>query len=732
MTLRSGLTALLLGGTLLAGSPSRCPAQNDIEFGRTGISGTGWNATDSNYQKNKSADSKILLVLSEVQLVGQNNAFKGFDAGSFNSLLLFALNSTPFLDVFTSASVLSQPSKAPEVARLASVIQNLDGSGIWTGDLMRSDGKVVRLGPVVVADSGGSRLESLRTITEIVTRNLRETDGAKKPAAIRSVCVEALEKSDGQGAAEFRSLLVAALRRARVPIRETESANECGGDAKASPEDVSLFAEIRTAGAWSITPTLIWQRFDRIPLPIFRGNEEEYAREQADYARLLVSAVRSYLGDCPTSAFAQVAGVSSRSDAEKRDVAQLLLVRQECPYLAAAILERGMTEQSDTVIGVSRAYRQAREPHSAERLLSRALKEGSSRPELLASMHYELALASYEQYHFEEAMDNFRLALNGGSFPEIHTKYAQAAYLAGDNEVASDHVELALKRDEFDIQARVLAIHLALDRAAASDDTGANTAQFTEALNHAIIVIQTAPRGTSSIESIIKDIASRAFSARPMRKENVELTDKALNLLLASEAEDAEVLLMRGRARIWLAGEDESKRLEALQDLRRAADLAKQMPAADLAKKVELQVVDVELAEGYFLNAKFEDAARTAQRFLIEKRPPDSDTTSYEPVAYLIKFASEALAGRSVRADRGAEEFRKQIQGYYSWPRLAPGFPAQKKGTAIPLAEWSFASFDTYVCGLKHPARDAVLSASQLLQKKLDAERLPQECTAVN
>jgi hypothetical protein len=194
------------------------------------------------------------------------------------------------------------------------------------------------------------------------------------------------------------------------------------------------------------------------------------------------------------------------------------------------------------------------------------------------------------------------------------------------------------------------------------------------------------------------------------------LAERAFSVLLPSDSYDADLFLERGRLRVLLSQQGYKYKIaEAVQDLDRAANLSKQKGFGN----PELQLIDLELAEAYFFNSDFKNADRAAEEFLAKRHGGTSHVATYEPVAYLLKYASEALEASGPQRQQ-IDNLQADIKSYSQWPVLTiPIASGTKKPIDVPISEWRFENFDRYVCGISQPQRELVLEMSRSVQARL-------------
>jgi hypothetical protein len=654
------------------------------------------------------------LVLTDVQIIG-SSLDKGLDLNSFNAVLKFALSANPNLDVSIVPAGVSGADKTPDAAKLASIVQAAGETTLWAGDLTLVDGKTtVRLGPVILGDSKGPRVEAPSLIADLVFQSLRDKFASHSPLAIRLGCFKSEGKEAGAIAADLRAGLGSSFQRERSSVRRAALGPECELNSSARESDEALItAIVEAGGVIAVMPYLSWRYHQDVPLPQFRDEEVAYVQLRREYIEVVVRAVQSYL-TCRTPVVMDGAQARDSSGPARVEVARKILQSQDCPYLAAAMLENSQLSDTDVVLDTARAYRQAKEPGTALRILKKAVVAIQSPPEARAEAQYELALAAFDLQRFPE--ENFKAALDAREFSDAHYPYAVAAYLTDDNKLAEEQINFALTLNGDDPAARMLAAFLALDRVSTRDQSGTNIEYLDKALKHTKIAYQFATDKTQ-VRRFARQIAFKAVEgwkaqeADPRSVRHLLEAEDALGLL---PPDDADSLRMRGGIRLALG-----KNAEALDDLRTAAQIAKKSPTID----PPLQIIDVELAEAYLLNSNFAEAQRLSQRFLAEKRPRESSTSTFEPVAYLLKYAAEALATRNENR-QSRQALLKKIKQYHQWPTLTVALTtADKKKVDLPIVVWEFNAFDRYVCDLKgNPARDSVLKVSRATQKQLGAD----------
>jgi tetratricopeptide (TPR) repeat protein len=678
---------------------------------------------------------RLSLVLTDVQVVGVTPKYRGFQAVDLNPLLMFALSANQDLEVSASPSNISQGGAAQDVARLTSIIQAADETTFWTGDLLRPDGKsLVRLGPVILNDAKGSRAEAPRQIADLVVRSLRDASASTALVAVRLGCFKAEGIDSSLVVAELRAGLAASFERDKLVVRAPVVSPDCEFDTSGRRDEVVITARVinsEQTGDFVVTPRLSGARdktavpyqtvvhYQDAPLPMFRGKTPDFLQSRRQYIDLLARAVQSNI-----ACSGQVVMDGAQAPAsEQVAVARRILESKKCPYLAAALMESSEVSDAGVQIDIARAYRQANEAAQALRTLTRAdIREPD---ESRAVAQYEIARASLDLQLYPQAMEGFRAALAIRDFPDAHYRYAQAAYLTDDRGIAWKQLTLALEVNSNDPAVRMLAARLALDQSARTDVADTCAQCIAQAFDHAKVAFDLS-NDKSAVRKLVKDIGSKAAAVRPRTAVNLRTAEQAYNLLLAGDEDNAEMILARGRVRLMLAqlAQYENGKIqnaEALDDLKHAAELAKQQPTSS----PQLQVVDLEVAEAYLLNAQFAQAQTLAGRFLAEQRDPEAPVSTYQPVAYLLKFAGEALAARA--EDRsGVEELLRQVKQYNQWPEISIMLTSNsQKKIAIPVTRWNFTAMDEYVCQLTdNPARNSVLQASRSIQAQLKPAKL--------
>jgi tetratricopeptide (TPR) repeat protein len=700
------------------------PAMKGMLLPLIGILGLAWVCPVCSGAIAQDTGEPIRLVLGKPQVVGVMPAIKGLDINTLDIVVKFALSAYPELEVTTAATFVPTTDK-PRVMSLTSIVQGNNEIALWNGDLTRTDGKTVRLGPIVLGDATGLRTDAPRLIANLVTRTVRDEYAPRGSLAIRLGCFRGDDDRANAVATDFREALGLAFRQARIPVRNQVTDGRCELDFTGRNQDETLVtATAKGESSYTVIPSLTDATYQQVPLPSFRGEEATYVQQRREYAALIVRAVRSYR-DCPTMTLIDASQVLSRSTEQRIAVARDVLKQQTCFYLVVALLESTESTSADVILETARAYRQAGEGTAAIRLLKKAATQFDTEVKTRADIYYELALAAFDEQRFREAMDSFAIALQAKDFPSAHYLYAQAAYLSDDRKVATEQIELALKFDGKNQNTLMLAARIALEGAATRDRGEDNMRNFTQALEYAKQAYSlTGTKERAQLESFARQLTAKLRSSDPLTIDHLRIADEATTALLPL---NAETRLQRGRTRLLLSQFGYSSaqmNADAIIDLREAAQEAKAKGLTDS----QFQVLDLELAEAYLTGGRFSNAARLAQQFLTEKRDPGSAAASYEPVAYLLKFAGEALATGSDNA-KFRDVVLKKMNTYNRWPRLTID---GKRATDVPIAEWDFTGLDRFLCSQKDlDGADAVLRLSVAIQKQLGQGRTLQEapCT---
>jgi tetratricopeptide (TPR) repeat protein len=670
-----------------------------------------------------------VIVMSDAQVLDDVARERGLDADAVTGALRFIMSLEPDLLVVSAGANLPKTSTTVGESRLSSVVQRLQDTIIWTGDLRRSAaGKApIRLGPVTLSDAKGGRPEALSEIALLVKRNIRGDSPSPRAVAVRIGCLAA-SGSQAEGLVrEFQSALAAAVDKALLMSAVAgaggtgaDGACEAPGSPRADGEAVVVGSLSEAEGKIDIQPSLSWRAQVApltVPLPRFQGSSADYLAQRREYYGSIARAISAYTGgECPLSAVVLGHERMSSSAEARVDTGSAIIKDGSCPFVALSLLQRG-PDQPDAglLYELGLAYQAIGNLPLAARSFESAIAKNADWPEA----HRALASTLFEQQRFAEAMVQFETALRLKKLPDIHAKYAQAAFLTGDQAKAEEQIELAAidPTEGQNSEVQLLAARLSVDLARSNRDHALDT-YFPRAMQHVAYGLKNFPDNRAFVRAG-KDLAAVA-AVLGASADYTTVADEALTLVLENVRDDAEASLLRGRVRVQAALRTNERNLKSgIDDLQDASDRVSRSPE-QAASNVELRVVDLDLAEALFLDAKFKNAGETARQFLSRNSSDEDGTSSYQPVARLLISAAEIMAGRPGPSQKMSVQLDDYIKPNQPWPALKLAIPTATGGMSIPVAIWSFTDFDHYVCTrVPSPLREDIRALSSRIQDAL-------------
>jgi tetratricopeptide (TPR) repeat protein len=332
--------------------------------------------------------------------------------------------------------------------------------------------------------------------------------------------------------------------------------------------------------------------------------------------------------------------------------------------------------------------------------------------------HRDLGYILAASGKYEEASRELETAI---SLPGARAQYAMIKYAKGDRNSARENAIRARDEGDTSNDLLILLTRVALENSDIKDARKWLKLGLADSTATAVFV------------SLAKEAAFKAY----YKRDPVEAEETLRMIPLPSEP---EVYMLRGRVAMMRAASsrfDKASVAESVNNFQLAASASKQ---SKNSRYPELKTVELELAEAYFISGDFVRARETAQSFLNNKSKPDNapapenvnmeSIRSYEPVAMLISTAAEFVLKRS--GPNPIKSLTSLLGNYSDWPTLYLPVPLPNgKTSKIQVAEWSFDTFDEFVCsGLSVSKKEVVEGLSALVQNKLatDQERKKRAC----
>jgi tetratricopeptide (TPR) repeat protein len=650
--------------------------------------------------------------------VDESIAARGLDSDTVTAAVRFVLTMEPDLQIVTADKA---PSMIAE-AQLSGAVQNLQDRWIWTGDLrLPNKPAPSKLGPVTLYNGKTGRPEALREIAILVNRSVRQEATSPRSIAIHIACLNTTHARASEVAQDFRLVLETILKSEPL-LSVVADSGECKTKAQvniaADSYNASVGGSVTYAkGVMDIQPALSWRFRDAstaalvVPLPRFRGSNSDYASQRRAYIDSVARAISANTaGSCPWNHLIRGHDAMARSSASRAQIGAEMLKAGTCPFVALALLQRVRDPlDAEVLYALGQAYRAT---GATEFALQSFQKAVVAKPEW-AEARRELASTLFDLRRYTQALEEFETAAKN-NLPDIHARYAQAAYLIGKRDKAEEQVELAIEGDKqgSNPAIRHLAAQLATEKARREK------ADPKPYLDRALSHVEYGLNHTSDKRAFVRAAKDLAVVSMSLGNEGSNrIAQQALDLVLKSFPDDAEAYLIRGR--LFIQGK---QRDLAIADFDEASRISR--PSLNAAAP-ELRVIDVELSEAHFLANNWQAARNIAKQFLSRRENSEDDgTKSYEPVAQLLIAAANIMEPEIKPQDYGGIQVQPHqpvdtIKPDQPWPALTLTIPTGVETQTIPVAVWGFQNFDAHACSLSAEERDQIRNLSRTLQEAL-------------
>jgi tetratricopeptide (TPR) repeat protein len=660
---------------------------------------------------------KPMLIIDEVQSLDEGANKRGIAADALTGTLRLLFATEPSVQVLNAEGGLGL--RAPQNSYVvSSSIRSIQDAIVWLGTFRRiesPDGagqqsKPVALGPITIAERGGLQPSALTEIVSLIRRQIQDDiAGVEKKYRYRIGCFTVKGASVAvQLANQVRLELDQVLARDFGLRNAGMDACKAAGRPVAEPDIVIVQgAVLQFSGALALQAELLWNSESKegrqvTPLPGWREETGQRAKPASQNMRTLSRAIAAAM-ETPQADIAAAHNAVERGAKETLEQAAKFLDLGRAPYLALAMLQ-----QLDGKPTAELSYQLGRVHHAtgnaptAEAHFRKAIELAPKDWSQLPKLKSQLGIVLLEQQKFSEAETLFAESLSQLDDPAIRVRYLRTLYLLGKSAAASEQISLLREKPPVDPEVLSIAVRLSLD--------SGDTARALEFLQAGI----TDPQADKSVFVVMaKILATNAIGSKDGRAQDAKT---ALEIVLRNSPEmDPEAYLLLGRATLMTSTTGDSG--GTTKDAIDAFEQAKRLAKRSAKNSPDLAVVALELAEAYFLNGDYQRAAETAQEFLKTEAVPDFGASSYYPVAHLLVVAGDYLRG--ALTDDPAKELLHRTQHLKNAPpQLVAKIPTfQGKFIDVPVARWSFDTFDNYACKkLSEPQRSVVRGLSEGVQ----------------